>query len=78
MLTCGGCDAEWSGLGRSHCSGCHRTYSAPGLFDRHRQATAGHNRCLDPARLRTKDGRPVMILDNGLWRSAETDNRFAE
>lgn len=38
-FSCGGCDATWTGVNTSHCSGCHRTFSGPTLFDKHRQST---------------------------------------
>lgn len=38
-FSCGGCDNTWTGANTAHCSACHRTFSGPTLFDKHRQAT---------------------------------------
>lgn len=37
-ITCSGCTAEWTGLGKAHCSaeGCHRTFTSVSGFERHR------------------------------------------
>jgi hypothetical protein len=43
MITCQ-CGAQWTGLGRAHCSACHLTFSTPGTFDRHRRNFS----CLEP------------------------------
>lgn len=56
-LTCGGCDATWSGAGRAHCSGCHRTFGGLSMFERHRVAS----KCVDPA------GWDDARLVDGLW-----------
>lgn len=34
--SCGGCDARWGGFRIAHCAACHRTFSTPANFDRHR------------------------------------------
>ena len=69
--TCGGCESKWTGLSYAHCSGCHRTFSAVGLFDRHRRLGG----CLDPAIMRTKANEPIMRLDGGIWRDYRRDER---
>jgi hypothetical protein len=43
--SCGRCGNHWSGNTTSHCGACHRTFTAPSAFDRHRRGGA----CLDPA-----------------------------
>lgn len=58
----GACGATWTGTTDSHCSGCCRTFSAPGLFDRHRTARGERGTCLDPA---TLDG---LEFRDGMWR----------
>lgn len=34
-LSCRTCTAEWSGLGRCHCSKCHNTFNSLAAFDMH-------------------------------------------
>ncbi|MEH0542962.1 hypothetical protein QA802_07735 [Streptomyces sp. B21-105] len=41
----GQCGAWWTGAERSHCGGCHLTYSSLTSFERHRKG----GRCNDPA-----------------------------
>lgn len=41
----GACGQSWCGVKTSHCSGCHRTFTAPSSFDRHRR----RGKCLTPA-----------------------------
>lgn len=57
--TCSGCDATWTGLRTAHCAaaGCHRTFTVPAHFDRHRR----DGECLDPA---TIEG---LRLVDGIW-----------
>lgn len=38
------CDAEWSGLKPAHCSVCHRTFTGPWAFDKHR----AYGKCRHP------------------------------
>ena len=64
---CGGCDAQWGGLNRCHCSRCHLTFSGIGLFDKHQH----YNKCKDPRYLKKKDGTPVMRLEDGIWKTFE-------
>jgi hypothetical protein len=72
---CGGCDNRWPGVSRAHCSGCHRTFAAFGLFDRHRRIRGEVGSCLDPesitARSRGGEERRVMFLIDGIWSSVE-------
>jgi hypothetical protein len=46
-LSCGGCDETWTGVGRCHCSVCHRTFGGSSGFDQHRS----RGQCHDPAAL---------------------------
>lgn len=70
-LSCNGCTARWSGVARAHCSGCHKTFASPGLFDRHRSPAGEHGKCHHPATITTSSGERVMFLRDGLWRSPE-------
>jgi hypothetical protein len=73
-ITCGGCDATWTGTGRAHCSasGCHRTFATAALFDRHRSAAGEHGTCLDPETLVNREsGERLMFHRDGMWRSPE-------
>lgn len=65
------CGARWIGLAAAHCSACHRTFSGPALFDRHRAAYGEHGTCLDPTELRNSCGYRVMFLRDGMWRGPE-------
>lgn len=73
---CGGCDNRWPGVSRAHCSGCHRTFAAFGLFDRHRRIRGEVGSCLDPETITatnkdTGEDRRVMFLIDGIWSSVE-------
>lgn len=72
---CGGCDNRWSGVSRAHCSGCHRTFAAFGLFDRHRRIRGEVGSCLDPETItvttKAGDVNRVMFLIDGIWSSVE-------
>ncbi|MFF4403660.1 hypothetical protein [Streptomyces sp. NPDC001404] len=44
------CGHWWTGLGRSHCPACCRTFSCDSAADRHRKGPFGAGRhCVDPA-----------------------------
>jgi len=44
------CGAWWTGLTRSHCPACHRTFSTDGAANKHRIGKFGTDRrCADPA-----------------------------
>lgn len=77
LITCGGCDARWTGPNRAHCSGCHRTFSGPTLFDAHRHQRGDRGGCEDPAALLVqrgpRTGQPVMFLRDGIWSGPEMD-----
>jgi hypothetical protein len=66
-IPCGGCPATWTGIGKCHCSGCHRTFSAVSGFDLHRSRRGPHGSCVDPATLATGTGAPVLAESNGVW-----------
>ena len=62
------CGAHWSGPSRAHCSGCGSLFNTANGFDAHRQATAGRNRCLDPATLRNKKTGDLLLQQrDGVW-----------
>lgn len=66
------CGVRWTGAAVAHCSGCHRTFSAPGLFDKHRSARGERGACLDPGKVRQPStGDPVMFFRGGMWRGPE-------
>lgn len=62
--TCRGCDAQWFGTRRAHCSACHLTFSSVSAFDRHRTPDGDHGHCLDP---NTLTGASVLVHRNGVW-----------
>lgn len=70
-VQCAGCDTEWTGLGKCHCGAreCHRTFSGVTLFDLHRS----RGKCVDPATLRTKDGKPLAFLVLGIWQTTPNE-----
>jgi hypothetical protein len=46
----GACGQWWTGLSRSHCPACHRTFSGETAANRHRSGKHGTDRrCVDPA-----------------------------
>lgn len=44
-VKCGGCTHRWWGLRMAHCSECHRTFSTPRNFDRHRTGDVESRTC---------------------------------
>jgi hypothetical protein len=69
---CGGCESRWSGAVIAHCSTCHRTFTSPSGFDRHRSRkyddssgkrvmVRDYGQCYDPA----DDG--MVQNDRGQW-----------
>jgi hypothetical protein len=49
-ITHGACDSWWTGLSRSHCASCCRTFSGETAANRHRIGKHGvDRRCADPA-----------------------------
>lgn len=66
------CGHTWTGLSPAHCSACHKTFAAPGLFDRHRTAHGDHGQCKNPAHIHHQTtGEPLMYYRNGMWRGRE-------
>ncbi len=57
MGYCRKCKGRWTGLSRSHCSDCHRTFKSAWGFDKHRVRF----KCLDPVDLR------MEINERGIW-----------
>lgn len=50
LITHPKCGRSWSGLSRSHCPVCCRTFSCDSAADRHRKGLYGGGRhCVDPA-----------------------------
>ena len=60
-ISCGTCPNTWTGNAKAHCSGCHRTFSTVGAFDRHRL----RYECQNPA-------ERGLIQANGVWRYEES------
>lgn len=46
---------------RSHCAGCHETFTSVSAFDRHQTLDDGGSVCYDPAT------RGLVLRDGGLW-----------
>lgn len=65
-LTCRGCPATWTGLGRAHCSAphCHRTFTSVTGFDRHRRRDGS---CHHPANV------GLVQRPDGLWSAPAPD-----
>jgi hypothetical protein len=69
---CSRCGSTWTALGAAHCAaeGCHQTFSAVSLFDRHRYVTRDHGGCVAPAEMMDK-GKQVAFFRDGMWRGPE-------
>lgn len=66
------CGHTWTALGAAHCSSCHRTFSAVGLFDKHRSAVGDHGRCHNPAEiLHNRTQEQLMHFRDDMWRGPE-------
>lgn len=64
VITCSGCTAEWTGVSRAHCSGCHHTFTGITAFDRHRDAGGDdepHGFCHAP------DVCGLVEREQGIW-----------
>ena len=59
--TCGGCDKNWTGAARAHCSACHETFSGITTFDAHRKANAHRGKCKKPIHMGLEKN------ENGIW-----------
>lgn len=66
--TCSGCPATWTAPTAAHCAadGCHQTFAAVSLFDKHRSAEGTHGTCLDPTTV-------GLEFRNGCWRGPAMD-----
>lgn len=67
---CKKCRCKWTGLRRSHCSGCHQSFNSVGAFDRHRTKDF---KCLDPLDI------GLELNNEGYWRepmSEELKRKF--
>ena len=64
MTTHGACGKSWTQRGErtSHCGGCHETFGALSIFDKHRR----DGRCLPPAEGLVQDGEGVWCTTEGL------------
>ncbi len=65
------CGTHWTGSNTCHCAGCHRTFTSPAAFTRHRR----DSRCLDPDDLgMAAAARDYMAWSlPGTWEGPETD-----
>lgn len=66
-IACGGCAHTWTASGAAHCAACHETFSAVGLFDRHRVAAGPRGSCRPPSELSDCEFR------DGMWRGPQFD-----
>lgn len=55
------CPALPGGGRRSHCAGCHETFTSVSAFDRHQTLDGAGSVCHDPAT------RGLVRRDGGLW-----------
>lgn len=64
MTTHGACGKSWTQRGErtSHCGGCHETFGALSIFDKHRR----DGRCLPPAEGLVQDDEGVWCTTEGL------------
>lgn len=62
-FTCGGCPDRWSTLRQAHCSGCCRTFTTVGNFDRHRR----DGQCRHPLTV------GLVQRPDGLWSAPAPD-----
>jgi hypothetical protein len=52
------------------CSACGEYFTTPANFDAHRQGNAQNRRCVNPATMTRKNGKPRFTLNaRGLWAS---------
>lgn len=63
VFTCGGCRARWTTLRQAHCSGCCRTFTTVGNFDRHRR----DGQCRHPSTV------GLVQRPDGLWSAPAPD-----
>lgn len=71
MNTCSRCPATWGGRRMAHCGACHCTFASVALFDLHRVSEGEHGRCLHPAYVEDRDGKPRMRLLGSVWHGPE-------
>jgi len=57
MGYCIKCKERWTGSGKAHCTGCHKTFRSVGGFDKHRRDFT----CYDPADI------GMEMDENGCW-----------
>ncbi len=72
MTICRHCDTTWTGLRIAHCAKCHRTFTTPANFDKHRAGSrtlsvvAGE--CHDPSL------NGLVENDRGQWAAPGRDD----
>lgn len=64
MTRCAPCGATWGGLRIAHCAACHRTFTTPANFDKHR---AGRRQ---PSNVVVGTGTCARPVDIGLVENA--------
>lgn len=64
--------------GRCICRRCGNTFSSLSAFDAHQRSIDVHPwvMCMDPFMVVKKDGSPRLRFDNGVWKSAEINDRW--
>lgn len=74
MTICRHCSTTWTGLKIAHCATCHRTFTTPANFDRHRAGIRENGRtvvqpgeCHDPAL------NGLVLNDRGQWAAPGRD-----
>lgn len=74
LIDCGKCKAHWSGAGRAHCGGCHKTFSGLTAFDAHQRGNTEGQTCGDP----TEKGMELREKSWGTyWAYPAPENGFA-
>lgn len=74
------CGRQWAGRVEAHCcaEGCHRHFSTPTNFDKHRVGDPG--RCVDPEKrglkIRASIFGPIYVGDGEYYRTAEGTGLF--
>lgn len=71
LVTCATCPDTWTAGGAAHCSRCHRLFSTPSMFDKHRSQYGERGACLDPETVVDNKGERVLFLRDGMWRGPE-------
>jgi hypothetical protein len=65
---CPDCHLAWTEGQAAHCSGCCVHFSSDSAFDLHHTLDeTGRTVCHDPATLHRRNGRPKLVLRDGVW-----------